>query len=292
MQKTINEATSHLTQYLYDELVCIICSYLWFNTQSLIFEKSFVIPTQKRYKINTYNNKIYLYTFGNGQVIIYDMKTNETFHLITNLKNIYSIRNIDDDNIIIGTFLGIYIYSYNIINGKINVISIKRKFENCKITDIYYFENKIIFSTISNIHIYSLADDLNNICKFNLFSESIFLYNEHLYIFNFEKYLIKILNINNKSERIVSFSLENLNNDIILMPHIFVNETYIYILVQKYVYVFDHDVKIFRRIHFNIPNLNQVFNVDSDKIYLGQNFENSINLKIFQQKFRYKNIIL
>lgn len=51
-------------------------------------------------------------------MIIYNIKTDKTFYLDTNTKKIYSVCNIDDNNIIFSSSSFIYICNYNIINEK------------------------------------------------------------------------------------------------------------------------------------------------------------------------------
>ena len=88
MEKFISETVFHLNQYLYDELIKIICSYLiGFNTMSLDFEKSFDISEEfGDYEINIYKNKIYLVIRNNGIIIIYDMVMDKTIYFDTNMK--------------------------------------------------------------------------------------------------------------------------------------------------------------------------------------------------------------
>jgi len=294
MNQIINEAIVQLTQYLYNELICIICSYLEFNTESLIFEKSFPVVNQSiSCNIDFRNNKIYMCSFLEENIIIYDMKTKETFYLDTKLKTMHLICNIDDNNIMVGTLSGIYFYNYNIINKKINIISVKKKLYNYIVTKISYFENKIVVSTLFDIYIYSLKDDslTTHLCVRDCGYDSIFLYSKYLYVFNYRKYSIKILDINDKSEKNIILSFEDFKDEELLGVSMFVDNIYIYFFFKELIYVFDHNGKFIRGINFGIPNLSSTFYINLDEIYLVQKIGTSLNLMILQQKFKYKSKI-
>jgi hypothetical protein len=82
-----DETASYLIDYLNDDLIKVIFSYLIkFNIESLFLEKSYDIPQLSLInKINVFNNKIYFPLHFSGLIIIYDMKINETFYLDTEL---------------------------------------------------------------------------------------------------------------------------------------------------------------------------------------------------------------
>jgi len=72
--------------------------------------------------------------------------------------------NIDEDKIVIGTFAGLYFYKYNIINGKIDVIDVKRTHAFSTVYGICYFKNKIIFIDFQYTYVYNLEDNRFFIC--------------------------------------------------------------------------------------------------------------------------------
>jgi len=310
MKELVNTITFNLAPYLCGELIGIISSYfMGFNTESLIFEKSFDIKVDpKNCKICVYNNKVYLPIYENGLIIIYDMETNKTFNFHTNLNSVCSIFNIDDNNIAIASSTGLYVYNYNIIDDKVNIISIDRKneFYNYPIWDIYYFKETAIFSD-TDICIKSI--NMNNpIClmhDIHCHHNSIFLHNNHLYFFNSEKNLIRVIDINNfhnitgpqlyilhkegkirKDKTILLSSLDDIMSD---KSSIFVDQTYIYIKISKLINVYNHNGEFIRRININYPDLNNSLYISSNKIYLTQKFGDSLKFLIFRQNFKYRN---
>jgi len=290
MDKIISETSSHLVQYLCHELIEIIYSYLiGFNTEVLI-SNNFITTCDNfvNFKINIYNNKIYL-PILNGLIIIYDIKTNNTYYLNTNLNFVKSICNIDDNNIIVATLSGLYIYNYNIINGQINVNNIERKLPHKKIIDVYYSNNRIIFSDINHVYVYHLKNNFLFLFffEFNFYRDSIFLYDEHLYVFFAEKYIINVLDINDrKNDKKILLSSDFFDKITLHDTNIFVNKIYIYIEFFNNIYVFNHDGGFVRKIIIDIPCLNPVFFIDGEKIYFTQKSNNLVNLLILQQKYK------
>jgi len=290
MEKLVDNVTFYLSRYLYEELTAIICSYLiGFNTMPLILEKSFSVFIFNYYKINIHNNKIYILICENESIIIYDIKRDETIYFDTKLNNINSLCSIDDNNIILATNKGLYIYNYNIVNKKISILDVKQKFDSYYITEVYYSKNKIIFQTNEKVHIYNSETDFLYCCYYNAllyYNDYICLYDECLYILDSESYAIDIYNINERKyigKVSLLFDLSK-KGDNVEISKIFVCEAYIYIVFFKYMNVFTHDGEFIRRIE--IPNSNYSFHVDSDRIYQTKKFINSINLSIFQQKFK------
>jgi len=290
-----NDAASDLTNYLYDELINIIFSYLIkFNTVSLFLEKKFHISDYSfNFKINIFNNKIYLPIYQNGLVIIYDMETDETFYLNTNLNKIYSVCNIDDNNIIISSSSSIYIYNYNVINGNINIINREKIYIGSRVYDVYYLRNNIIFRNhYDRLCVHKLGKDTLNFPSDGIgyYFNHIYLYNECLYMFDSSKYMIELINFNNieKSKTIV-LSHENFSSKIFQDICFFVvDETYFYVKSCKYINIFDHIGEFVGTIKIDDIKLEDPFFVDSKYIYMTQFFESGINLLIFKHSIKWE----
>ena len=309
MKRLVSKVIHYLGPYLYDELVWIINSYLLgFNTEFLFFEKTIhTMNGLTSFKISVYNNKVYLPIYKNGLIIIYDMGMNKTFYLYTKLEFVRSIYIIDENNIVVSAFLGLYVYNINIINDKVNIISINKKNEfKDHVSDFYFFKESVVFS---NCDICVKSINMNThikLRKFNYCYDSIFLYNNYLYFFNLKKYLIEIIDINDyhnitlfqfdglletkriKKDKIMLLLPKDFDYDMSIKTSIFVNETYIYIKFSKSINVYNHDGKLIRRISINYPYLTEALYVDSNKIYLMQQLDNSFKLLIFKQEFKYK----
>ena len=290
MEQFINEAAFYLIKYLYNELIEIIYSYLVkFNTESLAGNLFSISGNFDIYKINVYKNKIYLPTYADKIIIIYDMKTHKISQLNTNLRGINSICNIDENNIIVGTINGLYFLNYDIIDEEKFVINSNKEVKNNAIYDIIYFDNKIICLSLLYVSIFYFENNFLKVDfyeKCNCLCDSTFLYNGHVYIYRSKENLIDVINIKNvKNRKIISLSHKNPSR---VISSTFVDDTCIYIYVGKNINIFDHDGELIRKIKINIPNLNSSFYIDSDKIYLTQKLENSTNFLVLQQKLKYK----
>jgi len=264
-----------------------------FNSENLVFKKIFHVSNYLcNKKIEVYKNIIYLVML-NGTIIIYNIKTNEIFYLNTDLDSANSICNIRNNIIIMGTRRGLYIYKYNIVDKKIDIINKYHKFKNFNIADIYFFKNNIIFSDFHNVYISNLVNNNrpSNIYKLDSFHDPIFLYGDNLYIFNSKKCSISIININNLQDiKTILLSFKNFDDFALIIYNIFVDETSIYINYENNIIVFDHDGELIRIIKINGSLINASFNIDSDKIYLTRNSKDSVHFLIYQQqKFKYKN---
>jgi len=124
--------------------------------------------------------------------------------------------------------------------------------------------------------------------EYNYYYNPIYLYNECLYIFRSELFVVKIINFNNiKEKKYIPLSRENLRSVIFHRSSLFVDEVYFYIKFYKYINLFDHTGEFFREIKIDKSNLNESLCVDSKYIYLVQEFQEKINLLIFRHEIKY-----
>jgi len=281
-----------LNNYLCNELTEIIYSYLvLFNTGILssekIYEKTRGIFIDK---ICFCNNKIYFSIYSTGLIIIYDIKKKETLELRTELSYINSFCNIDDNSIIIATQFDLHIYEFNILDGKINIIfkEIYTYFD--KILDVYYYNNIIYFIGHFETCVYDRKKRKHEKLYGGNFSDNvIFLYNGYLYIFDWDTYKIKKININNKKdEKIIELSSKYFNYDKLRVIDIFVDEIQIYIRSFKNIYVFDYCGDFIGRIKTGENNLRSSSIIHKNQIYWIEEIKKHIYLLKYKQKYKFE----